>query len=196
MFAHHGYPLEIKFIHVNEKFNINNSIYSVLDLKYFSKLMSTEFQNAFKELSTYDEFKDNTVVVEFFESRKNKLTKEQINLLHMFIDNEEIIANVAKESIYKYYAFIYPHYFEGATLLDGHSPEIEEWLPKIVKGTELDNKIRLYSIIIYPSFYGKDKIALVFHCSWDDEHGLGVLLEGVKILKVGIVHDVSPPFSY
>lgn len=192
MVTQEGHSQEIEFIQVSDEYNVNESLYTVLDLKHFSKLLSPNFQNSYKQFSTYKNFKDNTVVVEFFGSRKNKLTSHQIDTLHQFIANEENIAETVRENIYNYYESVYIDYLEGATLFDAYSPEIESWLPKIVKGAELDNKVRLDSITIYP--LEKNKITLRFWCSWDEEHGLGVLLEGGKVLKVGIEHDVTPPF--
>ena len=160
MSVDNGFPKDMEFIEVKEKYNFNDSVYTVLDLNYFSKLLSPSFPNLYREWSTYDRFKENTVVVEFVNSRRNSITKEQMIAFQQFVLNEKEIAGAVRKGIYEYYKSSYQDYFHGATLYSGYSPDIEEWLPKIVNGNELDDKTRLSLIMIYPPQNGITKVGL------------------------------------
>ncbi|MCD4779256.1 MAG: hypothetical protein K8S27_01725 [Candidatus Omnitrophica bacterium] len=193
MTSQEGNFKNIELIDMSSDYNTNDSLFTVIDLRYFDKLRNPTLPNIFEDETTYSNFKSNTVVIEFFESGNN-LNPEQVASLREFVINEESISSEVRKVIYKYYNSVYDDYLEGVTMFGELTPEIEEQLPKIVNGNELDHKVHLNSIEIYPSSNGKSKIGLSFWCSWDEEHGLGVLLQGEEVIKVGILHDIAPPF--
>jgi hypothetical protein len=59
---------------------------------------------------------------------------------------------------------------------------LNELLPEIKDGNELDDKITLMRVYVYDSNF----IGLDFACSWDEEHGLGVLLQNFKVNDIGL----------
>jgi len=121
----------------------------------------------------------------------NKAVKpQQRKTLVEFQKREKEIYDKTKVSIYKFYHKIYPIYKEAITNgyriynndIESLNKMLDELLPKVKKGDELDGKIALMLIYVYDS----NIIGLEFICSWDEEHGLGVLLQNFEVKKIGL----------
>jgi len=82
-------------------------------------------------------------------------------------------------AVYNYYIQLRPTYIQMG----------ESWaklMPLIENESALENWITLNSITIsWPYDFANVKLGLSYSCTWDEEHGLGVVLEGSKVLKVG-----------
>lgn len=119
---------------------------------------------------------------------------EQIEALEQLLKNEEAIYQKAREGIYKFYQESYEAYKKGwslgAAVFGGG--DFSDVLPEVVAGNELDELVRFEWIFVHSPRNGRSKIGIECSCSWDEEHGLGVLISGDEIEDVGLA-EVSYP---
>lgn len=109
------------------------------------------------------------------------LSKEENLLINWVIENEEKIFDSCMNSLFHQYPEIYATY---AKCYDEN--EVNEFLPKINNIEELMQVVEVSSINIHPlEKKGIPFIGVELNCPWDDEHGLGILLWGDKVLKIG-----------
>ena len=68
----------------------------------------------------------------------------------------------------------------------GYDDNSNQDYPEIANIEELKDMIGLDAIIIpNEGIYDGRCVALAFHCSWDDENGLGVVLVDEQISEIG-----------
>lgn len=103
-----------------------------------------------------------------------RATKNQRALFDWLEANQTRVAQEVKAAIYSYYDSIYEEIRDGATP--------ESVAPRIIKGDELDDTIRLTTVTLHRT---KSKIGLLFDATWEDEHGLGVLIENLEVSETG-----------
>ncbi len=59
-------------------------------------------------------------------------------------------------------------------------------MPDILVGADLRRLIGLHTVYIHQvSRNGMPYTGYEFGCTWDDEHGLGILMHGTRALKIG-----------
>jgi hypothetical protein len=184
------YRQEIKFIEVREEdkelFRWQNSLFAMVDLAYFPKEFahtpSTLTDNFL--LGSYKET-ENTVLVEFVQSQKNGVLKEQYQAYRYFLENEKHILEKVKPIIYSFYKEIHP-VFVTMMLNDPAGPanpwEIEAKFPTIIKGDELRDRFGLVSIYIYPPREGVSTILLYF--GWTFAARVEVAIRGDEVIYV------------
>jgi hypothetical protein len=130
------------------------------------------------------------LTVEYAPNDNKDVKLRQKKALQEFQKKEKEIFEKVKASIYQYYHKIYLVYKEAMTKCyqiyneDTESLDkmLNELLPEIKDGNELNDKIALSVIRVYD--YGV--IGLDFICSWDEEHGLGILLKNFEVKDVGL----------
>ncbi|WP_407492380.1 DUF6985 domain-containing protein [Pseudooceanicola sp. MF1-13] len=67
---------------------------------------------------------------------------------------------------------------------DDYGPE--ETLPDIATRNELSSVIALREVFVHQlQTGGAPYIGFRFHCEWDPEHGLGVLMHGLRVVDMG-----------
>jgi hypothetical protein len=107
------------------------------------------------------------------------LAEHEVTLVDWFLDNERAVSKAAKAAIFQKYPELQEIY--------GYSnQEKAELMPDISSADDLTHLIGLNSVNIHQ--IAKDDIpyiGLEFGCSWDDEHGLGVLMHGTRPVEVG-----------
>lgn len=107
-----------------------------------------------------------------------EIHEEQIRAYNYLIDNQEQIINAILSCLYDRYPEI-----KGA---DENGEEGEEYLPEVKDISDLKPLIELYHVHIIDVF--KNGIAYIgyeFNCTWDEEHGLGVMMFKDRIVDIG-----------
>lgn len=111
------------------------------------------------------------------EGRNNEaLTESEVASILWVIKNEAALSDTAISSLYAEYPSLQRRYSEeqGKVMPDLESPE------------GLRALIGLHSVNVHPIL--KDGIPYVgfeLGCSWDEEHGLGILVHGVRTVRIG-----------
>jgi hypothetical protein len=107
------------------------------------------------------------------------LTESEILKITWFIENSIVVSNAVMESIYEAYPSLKEEY--------GYSQdEREDYMPDISSISDLKELISRPTINIHQ--IEKDTIPYIgfeFECKWDPEHGLGVLMNGTRTVKIG-----------
>lgn len=107
------------------------------------------------------------------------LTAEELTLIDWFLANEPIVSQSLLTSLYAAYPTMREN-FDGSWL------EKRKLMPKIKSPEGLRKLIGLHSVNIHK--ITKNNIPYFgfgFGCKWDDEHGLGVLMHGTRLVEIG-----------
>jgi hypothetical protein len=103
--------------------------------------------------------------------------------------NEAAVAAAVLKGIFEQYPRLRENYgYDKA--------EAEEYMPEIGSPADLRNLIGLGNVHVLPVV--KDGMAYVgfeFGCTWDEEHGLGVMTYGTRVLSVGDASDSFEPHA-
>ena len=121
---------------------------------------------------------------------------EQKKSLEQFLANEEELHRKVRDSIYNYYAQVYKDYrkaYKIASMLYGVH-DLNEILPVIIKGDELDGLVEFQAMLVHPPKDGYSKIGIEFNCSWDEEHGLGIVICDSKVEQTGLAEVAILPY--
>jgi hypothetical protein len=105
-------------------------------------------------------------------------TESEKSLVHWVIENEASISGTLIVSLLKEYPDLQAQY--------GYSGEEKELMPDVSTADDFRNLIGLHSVNVHP--LQKDGIPYVgfeFGCTWDDEHGLGILMHGNRTVEIG-----------
>ena len=104
--------------------------------------------------------------------------KEQVAAFEYVKEQEEELTNAVLAAIFKEYPKLRREY--------GASSD-EERLPEIKRPEELKKLIQPGSLhILDVARGGSAYVGFDFECNWDEEHGLGVMTHGLRIVKIGI----------
>lgn len=121
-----------------------------------------------------------------FCSIKHEVTTNELYTINSFIDNQELILS----NILDYVMEIYPDIREETLEIlkcDGWDDEyILETIPEKVRKESFYRLIKLHSITIFEEMYeGANILGLRFNCTWEEEHGFGLLIHKDKVLGWG-----------
>ena len=107
------------------------------------------------------------------------LTQAELTLLEWFFAHEEAASTAVQHAILAAYPEIQAGFgFEGE---DG-----QELLPDISTTEGLRSLISLQSVNVHQvSHNGVPYLGFELSCTWDQEHGLGVLMHGTRVVEVG-----------
>lgn len=128
-----------------------------------------------------DAVSDGTVELVFAPEGRDTspLTAAELALVEWALANERAVSDAARAAICAEYPTLREFY--------GYSPEeAAAYMPDIASADDLRTLIGLYAFNVHP--IGKDGvpyIGLELGCTWDDEHGLGVLMHGTRCVEVG-----------
>jgi len=64
-------------------------------------------------------------------------------------------------------------------------PEFLNRVPLLTTYHELADLLQPQTLIIHDDVWPKGEAALLFSCSWDPEHGVGVRTSNAKVVEVG-----------
>jgi hypothetical protein len=117
-----------------------------------------------------------------------EITEEQTLALKLLVENEKLIFQSVVNEVFEYYTkTIYPLLQEAGLCTEEH----EENFPTLDEPSEIVPYIELVSVQLYePRDNGDVPIGLMFECSWDEEHGVGVRLNSTSVEKVSIQGDL------
>jgi hypothetical protein len=107
------------------------------------------------------------------------LTEQELALVSWFLENEASISDAAKTAIFQKYHELQESY-------DCSPSEKAECMPDISSVEDLKRLIGLFAVHVHQiEKGGLPYIGLEFGCTWDNEHGLGVLMHGTRPVEVG-----------
>jgi hypothetical protein len=97
-----------------------------------------------------------------------------------FLENQELIGAKVVDAIFDHYRR------EREMWFTGHKATDEIVVPEVRSPDDLRRLIRLRRVsVLGSSRDGRSLIGFCFHCCWDTEHGLGVLVHGTRVVEVG-----------
>jgi hypothetical protein len=107
------------------------------------------------------------------------LTADELELVRWLIENEAGVSEAVKTAVFREYPRLVAEYGytadEGAVLM-----------PAIAGPNDLGALIGLYAVNVHQIRNGKvPYLGFELGCTWDDEHGLGVLTHGTRVIEVG-----------
>jgi uncharacterized protein DUF6985 len=114
------------------------------------------------------------------EGRGNEpLTHAELSSVSWLVENESSIAESLLNSLLEKYPSLRRQY--------GYSKEDEaNLMPVVTTVNDFRSMIGLHSVNVHPiSRDGVPYVGFEFGCSWDDEHGLGVLMHGTRTVEIG-----------
>jgi len=117
---------------------------------------------------------------------EDPLNKNELQLVKWVIDNEKPIHNAMLDALFKEYPSIVKEFSE---FLD---EDADELLPTLNAPSDIKNIVGVVSINIHQIF--KNKIpyfGIELGCTWDEEHGAGLLLHGTHVLEVGNIETAG-----
>ncbi len=131
----------------------------------------------------------NPVAIQVRGALDSGISAELQTALQQFKDTESALYAKARAAIYAEYQKSYNTYKQawsmGAALFGGDKADIEKVLPQIVKGNELDGLISFQTIYLYRGKDGAARVGVVLGVPWDEENGMGVVMAGEEVERVG-----------
>tara|TARA_R110002167_G_scaffold238067_1_gene443188 strand:- start:6726 stop:7391 length:666 start_codon:yes stop_codon:yes gene_type:complete len=164
--------------------NFFHSKIKVVELRYFYGTLGNDEPKPLR-----------TVAIEICEAQNNGITPEQQQALDDFVKNEKAIHAAVRNAIYQDYQKWYPatkEAFQDATTINGSLENIEEELPPIVDGTELDEITDFSQILIHPVIDGKVQIGIELFGKWDQLEGIGLRIQNEQIVDIGNAYEALP----
>jgi hypothetical protein len=107
------------------------------------------------------------------------LTDSELELINWFLNNDsEVFDSLVRGVVAQYRSL--------QDLYDYSLEEKAEYMPDVNSVDDLRSLIGLQSIYVHPlARNGVPYIGFEFGCVWDEEHGLGVLMNGTRVVEVG-----------
>jgi len=125
---------------------------------------------------------DGTVTIVFAPEGRDDaaLSATEIDLVRWTIEHAEAMQAAMLAKLVTYYAAQRPRYAE---FLD---EEYAQLMPEVTDAGGFKELIRLRSLNVHPlSKRGVPYVGLEFACTWDNEHGLGALMHGERVVELG-----------
>lgn len=124
---------------------------------------------------------DGSVSVTFApEGRDNSpLTPDELASVQWLLDHDGELASALLKGLLAEYPRLHALYgYEGT--------ERDEYMADVSSPDDFRSLIGLYNVNIHPLVKdGRPYLGYEFGCSWDVEHGLGVLMHGSRVVEVG-----------
>lgn len=130
------------------------------------------------------------VAVVFPGEEESEPADEQRRALLKAVEHQEAIQTQIVKSVLRYYAdFTERCGFEEAWFV---APGQLELPVKFKNAAELAPHVRLTRLHVHNTFLKKSAyVGYEFECSWDIEHGLGVVMHDKKVIEVGMAETAS-----
>lgn len=107
------------------------------------------------------------------------LTDDETVLIEWFLKNNSQVSEASLSSVFETYPVLQTEYSYSLE-------ERAEFMPDIKERKDLRNLIGLHTVYIHQiTKNGVPYIGFEFGCTWDPEHGIGVLMNGVRTVKIG-----------
>ena len=106
------------------------------------------------------------------------LGEQELRLISWFEQNEPMVSNAVKAAIINWCS---PQSTERAARFD-----FGDDFPVVSDDQDLRENVGLYSVNVHQlAADGLPYVGFEFGCEWEDEHGLGVLMHGTRVVDVG-----------
>lgn len=106
------------------------------------------------------------------------LSKQELRLVSWFEQHEPTVSDAVKAAIIEWCS---PESAERATKFDFGGD-----FPIIRNDQDLRDSVGLYAVNVHQvDVDGVPYVGYEFGCNWEDEHGLGVLMHGTRVVDVG-----------
>ncbi|MEW8346749.1 MAG: hypothetical protein AB2687_00430 [Candidatus Thiodiazotropha taylori] len=107
------------------------------------------------------------------------LSNEEIESVEWVVENEASLSKSLLSSLLQAYPTLQEDY--GYT-----EQEKAQYMPNVKSQDDFRNLIGLHSVNVHPlQKDGMPYIGFEFGCTWDPEHGLGVLMHGNRVVEIG-----------
>lgn len=107
------------------------------------------------------------------------LTEAEYSLVSWFIEHETSLQQPLLAALLNAYPELQD--YNGYT-----DDEKLEFMPNVASVMEFRSLIGLQEIFIHPAIKdGMPYVGFVFGCTWEEEHGLGILMHGTRVVKIG-----------
>lgn len=108
------------------------------------------------------------------------LSSDETALIEWFLDNESKVSKALLSCLLKIYPSLQMQY--------GYSEqEKREFMPDVASENDFRELIGLHTVFVHPldKYDGVPYVGYEFGCTWDPEHGLGVLMHGERMVECG-----------
>ncbi len=107
------------------------------------------------------------------------LSDHEMSLVQWLLDHEPRVSAAVKAAIIQNY----PSLQESCDL---SAEELAQYMPDLASPEDLQRLIGLYAINVHQiDKDGLPYLGFEFGCTWDDEHGAGVLMHGTRFIDIG-----------
>ncbi|WP_299464988.1 hypothetical protein [uncultured Gimesia sp.] len=165
-------------------YNFYHSKIKVVPLNYFHGLLGSEEAKPPQKVG-----------IEICEAQTNGIAPEQQQALDDFIEHEKEIHAAVRKAVYQYYQEAYPAFKQGSELgkaLYGGTEKIDDIIPPIKDGTELDSIVEFTQILIHPVIDGKAPIGIELFGNWDENYGIGIQLLNGEVTDISNAYGALP----
>jgi hypothetical protein len=133
-------------------------------------------------------FAFDTTVEVLFTDTKDSVSELQMKNFDNFVSKQNLLAPEILQKIFEYYKSSYSDYKNGWTSMGQMSDqELEKYLPTPTTAENLKPFITPAIVHIQGKKNCKEgTIGIEFDCTWDIEHGLGVLISDWKVVKASV----------
>jgi hypothetical protein len=124
---------------------------------------------------------DGSVTVTFAPEGRDDapLTEDELASVRWLLDHEGEIASAIVVGLLAEYPKLKEAY-------DSDASGPDQYLPHVSSESDLRALIGLFQVHVHPLVKdGLPYLGYEFGCDWDEEHGLGVLMHGTRIVKIG-----------
>jgi len=124
---------------------------------------------------------DGTVQIVFAPEGRggDELDTGELRLIDQFVKNEPEISKSALAYLAREYPKLQSQYCYSGT-------EKKEKMPDVRREADLRSLVCLHTLNIHQiADTGAPYVGYQFHCTWDEEHGLGILMHGTRPVEVG-----------
>lgn len=129
------------------------------------------------------------VAVEMDGALDSGVATEQAEALRRFKAAEPAVYARVRAAVYDEYRKSYPTFRRalspGESLYGSDGGDSRGVLPGVVKGHELDGLISFSTVRVGRPKQGVSRIGIELNCPWDEENGMGVLVEDGAVVGVG-----------
>lgn len=110
---------------------------------------------------------------------RSPLSSQDLELVDRFLASADDMAPKVLEAVYRHYLEIFDEYAEFAA-------EEQLVMPAANAPADLRELISLTEVFIHPVEHeDRQYVGYEFNCTWETEHGLGVLMHGDRVVRVG-----------
>lgn len=113
------------------------------------------------------------------------MRRNEAALVEWLVDNESAVVSSAFAALAREYPRLRSESLDAA-------PDLITSLPEHVDDQELRQLATVSALVVHPLVHsGLPVVACVMECAWDEEHGVGMVLHGTRVLRVGQQSDAT-----